>query len=204
MGGPMDDMNALEAQRMQETIALDERAAQPGRFHEFASTLTPPGSRSPMAEYMPGVGEPLSPAVMGRHAEDFALERGIPFEQEDHRLTSLADNEYMSTMPPPGINENPMLQGMYTNEFARQPSLLMEPVSVNPERFGGGHEPWPEGAIDYVAQMSGRSELEENWHRYSKIGGEHITDEYIANKTADPDWSPPESAFWNYAPDRMM
>ena len=142
---------------------------------------------------------------MGRQAEDFAFERGIPFEREDHAFTSLADDEYLSTMPPPGINEEPTLQGMMTNEFARQPSLLMEPVSVNPERFAGGHhEQWPEGAIDYVGQMCGRSELEENWHRYSKIGGEHITDEYVANKSADPDWSPMESAFWQYDKERLM
>ena len=49
MGPGMDELDELQAQRMHETIALDQGAAQPGRFHEFASTLTPPGARSPLA-----------------------------------------------------------------------------------------------------------------------------------------------------------
>ena len=204
MGDAYYTFDELDAQRMQEAIALDQGAARPDRFHEFARTLTPPGAGSPMAEYMPGVGEPPSPTVMERHAEDFVFARGIPFEQEDHRFTSLADDEFMSTIPPRDINMEPTLQGMYTNGFGAQPSLLTEPVSVDPSRFGGGHEPWPEGAIDYVGQRCGRSEMEENWDRYSKIGGEHITDKYIANKTADPGWSPVGSSYWNYAPERRM
>lgn len=200
----METEEEVDARRMQESIALDERIAHPNRFREFASTLTPPGSYSPMAQHVPGVGEHPSPTVMGKHTEDFAYELGIPFEQEDHRITSLEDNEFMSTIPPAAVNTGPSLQGMYNNNFGKQPSLLMESVSVNPELFGGGHEPWPEGAIDYVAQRCGRSELEDDWDRYSKIGGEHITPEYVANKTADPGWSPPESSFWVYDQERWL
>ena len=82
--------------------------------------------------------------VMGRETQAFAEERGIPFELEDHRITHLDDDEYMSTMPLRMINEESTLQGVYEEDFARHRSLLMEPVSVNTQRYGGGHEEWPE------------------------------------------------------------
>ncbi|KAK3705886.1 hypothetical protein LTR37_013039 [Vermiconidia calcicola] len=203
MGGGYDP---LEEARIQEQRAVDEGAAQPNYFHEYRNTLTPPMPGSPLADYMPGPGEPYSPTVMGRQTRDFAAEMNLPFEEEDHRWRDLGDDEYISTLPPAAINEETYLHGMYDNDFRQHSSLLMEPVAVNPQRFGGGvgHEGWPEGAIDYVGQRLGRSELEENWDGYSKIGGEHITPEYIANKEADPSWSPPESAFWEYDRERGL
>lgn len=70
----------------------------------------------------------------GRHTEAFALEMGLPFEREDHRIWSLAPEEYMSTLQPTGsipfgpfrqdtINQNPYLYGAFENGLEQRSSL---------------------------------------------------------------------------------
>ena len=191
----MDEMDEFAQRYIREemgTQAMMERA-DPFRDAHIAVT---PERRSPVMDYMPGIGDPASPGLMGQHTRDFAMERDIPFEEQHRGLPELDRDEFMSTMPPggpDGINYSDRLQGMYEDDYSRRPSLLTEPVTLNPNRFGEEHrEGWPEGAIDYI----GQNELENNWPRYSMIPGDRINDEYIRNKEADPGWSPPESAFW--------
>ena len=46
------------------------------------------------------------------------------------------------------------------------------------------------GAVDYVAQVHGRSELSENWDQFRWHGGENVTDQYIRDREAEA------AAFW--------
>lgn len=136
----MEDPREVEIRRMHETMALDERAANPDCFWWVRDTMMPKPPPSPSYEYAPAIGEPESPRVTGKHTQAFAEKVGVPFEQEDHHITHLEPNEYMSTIPPRAMNEGPALQGVYSDDFAQHQWMLMEPASVNPNKYGGGQE----------------------------------------------------------------
>lgn len=179
---------------------------EPDRFAEVRGTITP-GRGSPPMQHVPGVGEPPSPSLMGMHTREFATERGVPFEEEDHELDILEDDEFMSTLPfgqlhRGPINEGPKLPGMYDNDYGRHASLLTQPVPINAAEIGGQHHmEMPEGAIYYTGQRLGRTELDDNFDQYSWAPAQYVDEEYIRNKEADPDWSPAQSAFWTNYPE---
>ncbi|KAK5122927.1 hypothetical protein LTR85_003492 [Meristemomyces frigidus] len=180
----------------------------PGRFaDQLSGFLTPPlGPSRPVSGAFayddPGIDRgPRTPTLFSDDVvHGFANERGLDLPRRE-----IYEDEFLGSRK--GHNFSDELAGAWTDDYIQRLSLLNEPLpdimiptarTTMPEMrkgsalertFPGHKDSMPEGAIGYV----GRDEVM-SWGNGgpTMYPSEVVDDEFIRNREADPDWSPPD------------